>query len=167
MGSALGVGIIRTPLEPVHAEQMSCQDGGTVILERRPELALEVSTGRFVQLRLHPAMMILPPVIHEAQLRRDQPIPPSTITQRSFGKRCGTAEVISGARLRCIMNIFLSQTDKTAESSRFAYSGSAIGVLLWGSTGSPSQRRSRSLTGRQPVAKRDGSTGLPMLRTAA
>src|SRR5216683_3850681 len=62
------------------------------------------------------------------------PMPPSTITKRSFGKRCGTAEVISSARLRCIINIFLSQTGQDGGEHRFAYSGSAIGVLLGAGT---------------------------------
>jgi len=68
---ALGVRIVRSPHQPIHAEQMARQDAEPVILEGRPELALEVSTGRFMGLRLHPAMAILPPVIHEAQLRGD------------------------------------------------------------------------------------------------
>src|SRR5216684_258746 len=92
------------------------------------------------------------------------PMPPSTITKRSFGKRCGTAEVISSARLRCIINIFLSQTGQDGGEQSFRVFGLGHLSSPQAQDGFTVQHRSRSLTGRQAVTKRDG---LPTLGAAA
>src|SRR6266436_1537888 len=50
---------------------MPCQNSGAVVLEGRPELPFEIKAGRFVQLWRHPTMVILPPMVHKAELRCD------------------------------------------------------------------------------------------------
>src|ERR1700719_4017225 len=50
---------------------MARQNPRPIVLKSRPELTLEVEAGRLVQFGLHPTMVVLPPMVHEAQLRCD------------------------------------------------------------------------------------------------
>ena len=59
-----GVGIIGPPHETIHSNEFAGQNASSVILERGPELALEIRAGRLIELGLHPVAMVLPPMVH-------------------------------------------------------------------------------------------------------
>src|SRR5271154_3022866 len=67
----LRMGIVGTPHEPIHTEQMARQDSRAIIFEGRPELTLKVEAGRLLKLWFHPVMMIFPKMVHEAELCGD------------------------------------------------------------------------------------------------
>src|SRR5271169_3207361 len=63
--------IVRTPHQVIDIEQLAGQDSGAVVFESRPEITREIKAGRLVHPRLHPAPMVLPPMVHEAQQAGD------------------------------------------------------------------------------------------------
>src|SRR5579875_3299326 len=55
----------------VDVEQFAGQQAGAVVFEGEPELPMTIETGRLVQTRLEIMMMVLPPMVHQADYRRD------------------------------------------------------------------------------------------------
>ena len=63
---ALSMRIVRPPHQAIDANQFTGQNPGSVVFKRGPELALKIGAGCLVKLGLHPAVVIFPPVIHQA-----------------------------------------------------------------------------------------------------
>ena len=98
---AFGVRIIGTPHQVVNVEAFAGEQTGTIIFKSEPNLTLAVETGRLIQSRLGPTMVVFPPMIdqpqhrchpsdssfrhHDMQLRqRLEHAAPEQMTQRAF-----------------------------------------------------------------------------------
>src|SRR5712692_7214691 len=63
--------IVCSPHQAIDTQQFPRENPRTVILEGCPKLPTKVDTRRLVEPGLHPAVVIRPPVVHEAQHRGD------------------------------------------------------------------------------------------------
>src|SRR5215471_8682840 len=69
--SSLRMRIIRAPHDAIGIEySLACKDNArAILLECRPELAIEVGTRFLFELGFHPVAVVRPPMIHEAYQR--------------------------------------------------------------------------------------------------
>src|SRR5215510_5406917 len=60
-----GMRIVRAPHQVIYTHQLTGQNAGPIVLEGGVELAMKIGARRLGQARLHPTLVIVPPVVHE------------------------------------------------------------------------------------------------------